>query len=367
MGKTSGEVAMFDDGADPELANRLMWRGQPGHYEVWYLTASHRESGSGFWIRYTLESPTAGHGPPYVQLWFCRGSAQAPEKTFGINRKFPLEALAHTTKPFSVRIGDAGFLGHNEARGSLTGRGHRVSWDLKWQPAPSTHLFLPRALYSEPFGIAETLVLSPNLSVYATGTIEVDGELLELRSAPLGQTHLWGRRHAYGWAWAHCNSFDLESGTQLEQPSRTVFEALTVRMRRGPVVVPLTLLSVYPDGLDGEALRFTEWHTLPLCRSDYRTGHYTLTATGPLCKIEATFTSRPTEMVQSEYLDPDGTPAYCHFTPAGACELSIYKRAFPGAPLRLLRRLGTQNGAQFEWGGRAGDSLVRTRHQLVEE
>ena len=40
--------------------NALRWDGQPGHYEVWYLSLTDRASGSGVWIRYTMVAPTDG-------------------------------------------------------------------------------------------------------------------------------------------------------------------------------------------------------------------------------------------------------------------------------------------------------------------
>jgi hypothetical protein len=72
-------------------------------------------------------------------------------------------------------------------------------------------------------------------------------------------------------------------------------------------------------------------------------------------------------MVRAEYLDPDGTPAYCHFAAAATCRLTLWQRPFPGKKWQLSQRLRSDCGAQFEWGGRAGDSLVRKRHLTIEE
>lgn len=349
------------------LQNRMMWRGQPGHYEVWYLTLSDRATESGFWIRYTLESPVAGHGQPYAQLWFCRGDGRSPENTFAINRRFPIAALSHTQSPFNLRIGEA-CATHDSMRGALSGHGHDVRWDLRWQPNERTHLFLPRSIYHMSF--AETLVLSPNLSIAVYGSIEVDGKRYELAGEPGGQTHVFGRKHAYGWAWGHCNAFRRadEAGAALSTAATepTVLETISVLMRRGPVVVPLTLFTVYPDGLDGEALRFTEWLSLPFSRSEYRTGHYALSGQSATRKAEVVFSCRPEDMVRAEYIDPDGTPAYCHFAGAASCRLTLWQRAFPGAKWQKSRTLVSDHGAQFEWGGRAGDSLVKKRHMLIE-
>jgi hypothetical protein len=77
-------------------SNRLVWRGQSGHYEVWFLNIydGRAGAGTGYWLRYTLESPCPGHGTPYVEVWFCRGDAATPERNFGIHRRFPLGSFA---------------------------------------------------------------------------------------------------------------------------------------------------------------------------------------------------------------------------------------------------------------------------------
>ena len=42
--------------------NALVWDGAPGHYEVYYLSATDRASGCGLWIRYTMVAPEAARG-----------------------------------------------------------------------------------------------------------------------------------------------------------------------------------------------------------------------------------------------------------------------------------------------------------------
>src|ERR1700742_4290606 len=88
-------------------ANRMRWQFQRGHYEVWYATASHLQSRTGFWIRYTLEAPAEGHGEPYAQLWFARFDRERSDRTFGCNEKLSIGELRHEAAPFAVRIGEA--------------------------------------------------------------------------------------------------------------------------------------------------------------------------------------------------------------------------------------------------------------------
>ncbi|MCS6913863.1 MAG: tocopherol cyclase family protein [Myxococcales bacterium] len=342
--------------------NHMAWNRQPGHYEVWYITLTHRKTGTGFWIRYTLEAPEPQVGSPYAQLWFCRGDAQDPSRTFGINRRYPIDLLEVGQDPFSLRIGPAR-MDRSSLSGIVRGGGHEASWDLRFLPATRTHFHLPSFAYARGGSLVDTVVFSPNLSIPLRGTITVDGQTYDFDGDPGGQTHLWGRKHAYAWAWAHCNAFDTGDNHGV-----AVLEALTVQLRRGPVVLPkLTVLSVYPDGLSGEELAFKEPWQIPLARSSYRTGSYHLLAKGPTVKVEATLTCRPEDMVLTEYVDPDGEPAYCHNTVVSSCDLRLWRRRYPGAPWRPWRHLSTRSGAHWEWGGRAGDSQVSRRHVTVED
>jgi hypothetical protein len=340
---------------EPLDANRMRWQQQRGHYEVWYATLSHLPSRTGFWIRYTLESPTEDHGEPYAQLWFARFDADDPTKTFAFNKRFPIAQLVHSD-PFGVRIGDAQ-LSPDGMRGALKGNGHEAEWDFRWTPARSVHHHLPSASYRGSW--ADTQVLSPHLNAAATGHITVDGQRYQLDGAPIGQTHLWGRKHAYSWAWSHCNAFEGDRGAALE--------TLTIRLRRGPIVLPkLTLLSLYLDGEEPDLIEFKEFWQMPMARSDYGTGRYHLIAKSPTIKVEAEYTCRPEDMVLAEYVDPDGDPAYCHNTECADLKVNLWRRSPFVGRFREWRTLTARKSAHYEWGARAGDPLVKKRHVPID-
>lgn len=352
----------------------MVWRGQPGRYEVWYLTLTHQATGDGFWIRYTLEAPgghgAGAHGPPYAALWFARGSRR-PEGggTFGVHRRFPIADLRAGTGPFQLHLGSAEFADDRQAqgrlRGALVGAGHDVSWDLTFRPNSGVHRHMPDFAYLGGGRLVDTVVQAPNLSVLLSGVIQVDGQTYTCQDEPGGQSHLWGKKHAYSWAWAHCNAF--EDGPEHE---RAVFEALTAQVRRGPVALPrLTMLTVYPDGLSGEELAFRGALQLLRNRSAYDPLSYHLVAEDDRARVEGTLSARHEDLVLTEYEDPDGEPAYCHNTVVGGCEVLIQRRRhqFPvvGAALsgwQDWRRLRTAGRAHWEWGARAGDSRVKQRH-----
>jgi hypothetical protein len=340
-------------------ANQMRWQFQRGHYEVWYCTVSHLGSHTGFWIRYTLEAPDEGHGEPFAQLWFGRFDGERPERSFGFNKKLDIGGLrvegpaaAAGATPFRVRIGD-GELTSSSARGHLGGEGHEASWELLWTPSERVHHHLPAPMYKTSF--ADTLVLSPSLNVAARGHITVDGERYPLDGDPMCQTHVWGRKHAYSWAWSHCNAFEGDRGAALE--------TLTVRLRRGPVVLPkLTLMSLYLDGGEPPEVHFRELWQLPLARSEYGTGRYQLHAANAQWKVEAELSCRPDDMVMTEYVDPDGDPAYCHYTGCADARVTVWRRSPFVGRFRQHRTLTSSRGAHFEWAARAGDPLVRKRH-----
>ncbi len=332
-----------------ERDNVRVWQGDPGHYEVWYLTFNHRPTRTGFWIRYTLEAPLAGRGDPHAQLWFARFDAADPRRSFAINHRLPISSMEARAAPFEVRIGEAR-LTHGSAQGSLAGAGHSARWDLAWAPARRTHLHLPERLYRSPR--IGTKVLSPNLDVALHGRIEVDGRTIALEGEPGGQSHVWGRKHAFAWAWGHCNAFEGRPGA--------VLEALTARPRR--LTPPLTLLILV---LDGEPLRFTALADTLLARGRTGTAHYAFRALGARARVEGRYTCRPEDMVLAEYADPDGEPSFCANTEVADLEVRVYRR--PGWLRRWVEqaRLVAPRCGHFEVGGRAPDPAIRLGHVTI--
>src|SRR5438309_967851 len=79
--------------------NDLQWNGEPGHYEVYYVTVTDPATGIGFWIRYTMLAPVGGHGGERTSsLWFL---AMDPQNgVFGRKATLPLDELSAQTAPF---------------------------------------------------------------------------------------------------------------------------------------------------------------------------------------------------------------------------------------------------------------------------
>lgn len=336
-----------------ERDNQMVWDYRPGHYEVWYTTLSHLATRTGFWIRYTLSAPAPGRGEPYAQLWFARFDPAAPESNFGIHHRHDLTAFQTTPAPFSVAIAGA-TQRHDGIRGALAGAGHEVSWDLSWRPAERVHHHLPALFYRGSLG--DTKVLSPNLDVVVHGTIQVDGRRYEFSGDPAGQTHLWGRKHAYQWAWSHCNAFD--------GGRRAVFESISARLKRGALILPR--MTVFTLHLDGEILEFNQPWRVPLNRSHYQTGFYQIAGAGPEVRVEAALRCRPDDTILAEYIDPDGDAAFCHNCCAADLTLKVKRRSPFVGRWRDAEELTATRTAHWEWGARAGDAAqVKRWHTLI--
>ncbi|MCE9576822.1 MAG: hypothetical protein K8W52_26990 [Deltaproteobacteria bacterium] len=347
---------MTDPQTPSAIADNLRrWDGStPGRYEVWYLTANHAPTQTGFWIRYTLESPQVGVGEPYAQLWFARFDARDPRRTFGINRKFPIAAMTAaggSGAPFGVAIA-GNHLGADHARGALAGDGHDVRWDLRWPAAGETTRFLPDVMYARG-GLGETTALIPTISAALTGTIVVDGVTYDLTGERVGQTHIWGKKHAFAWAWGHCNRFDGDPDAW--------FEILSPRLRRRGVVLPrLTVMSLR---VGGETHAFNQFHHTPFARVELGTGSYTFSGGSLTARVEGEFTCRPEDMVTATYHDPDGEPSYCANTEIGTLTLTFSRRR--GLRWQETARLVAPHRGQFEIAGRTRDAAVLNDHETI--
>ena len=186
-------------------ANAMRWDGEPGHYEVWYLSATDPAGGVGLWIRYTMVAPLMGGPPATCSLWFMAMDPENPAANVGRKISFPAADLHAEADPFRLRISDAE-LTDNGMRGAF----EDVAWDLSWTPtlppAAHVHPFLERAK------IAKTVLVLPHPDLAVSGSVTMPDRTLKLDGVRGGQAHLWGSKHALRWAWIHCNDLATEDG-----------------------------------------------------------------------------------------------------------------------------------------------------------
>jgi hypothetical protein len=133
------------------------------------------------------------------------------------------------------------------------------------------------------------------------GEVEVDGERWDVSRWRGMQGHNWGIGHADLYAWCHVNSW--------ESDAELVVEAMSGKVRVGPVMTPLvTLVCARFRGVS-----YTWNSPLELARAHGEVGlrRYDFSAEGKRARIEASFESDTDDMVGLYYPNPDGPMTYC--------------------------------------------------------
>ncbi len=318
-----------------EQDNVLRWDGSTrGFYEVYYFKFNDPAQQVAFWFRYTLLVPVKGRGDGVGELWAAFFDAARPEANRAWKRSYPIDQVSSATNPFTFRIHDS-VLHHDGARGRIEGPEDSITWDLSVTPDPEGLRNLPSLLYKLPF--PTTKVVAPNLTCTYTGTVRFGDRVIEVTNAPGHQAHIWGTKHAARWAWANCNLFDGEKAT--------VLEALSARVKAGPVLSP-PVSSVFLRVGD-DTYRFDSFRHLLAIRSTWDVKNWSLEAHNRRYQLLLQITSRPEWMVGVRYQDPDGETRVCNNTKVANAEVRVLERRKGAAP-RLIHALRADRTCAFE-------------------
>ena len=319
-------------------ANVLQWNGGPGHYEVYYLSATDADSGVGLWIRYTMRSQLTGSGE--CSLWFM--AMDRDGLRFARKATYPIESLLAERDPFRLNLAGADL----SDRG-MAGAFEDVSWELLWEPslpaAEHVHPLLRRA------GIAKTLLVLAHPDLAVSGTVQFAGRALVLEGARGGQAHLWGSKHATRWAWAHAN--DLRSVEGEPRPGAYLDGVSVFVPRFGRELGPSTPIVGRFGGDD-----FRSTSPLHVTRNPSAFGLTTwhFEARDGKRKVVGEVDAPRNSLVGVTYHDPDGDEAYCYNSEVASMRLFVWDRTARGRFGWVLRdTLVAEGNAHFEYAQRA--------------
>jgi Tocopherol cyclase len=319
-----------------ERDNLPRWNPRAGGHEAWYLTVTDGASGEGFWVRMGLAGP--GRAEPAGEVVSARFHPSDPERTFGVRSVHPSPDFTLGGPDRYLRTGESE-IGPGFARGTASGAGHRLEWDLAFTTGEPTYSLLPDRAAPGPLGAVAALV--PNVDTVVSGRVTADGEARDVDGARGQQGHVFGRRHAERWVWAHCRGF--EDGD-------TIVEAVTGQVRRGPFLTPfVTSVGVR---WAGRWIRFVRLAGL----RDFSMGRWRIDLTERRYRLTGRIEAPTSSLVQARLEGPDGVPRYCHHTDVGSCRLALFERG-PGGfdQIAMLEAKGT---VQAEWTGRTPSSEV---------
>lgn len=323
-----------------KIGNTLQWNGDPGHYEVYYLTLTDPATGVGVWIRYTIVAPLPGAGEPSAALWFLAMDPRRGGRPFARKQTFPIAELGADADPFALRIGGA-TLASDGTAGAL----RDASWELRYEPCERgyehVHPILRRS------GIAKTILVLPQPDLTITGTVGFAGERLPITGARGGQAHIWGSKHASCWAWVHCNDFTTPEGEPV--PGAFVDGVSVLLPRFGREVGPSTPVVGRIDDRDFNS-------TAPLRvlanASTYALTGWRFEAVDGDRRLVGEVDADRDQLAGVTYHDPDGELAYCYNSEVASMRLLVYEKSRQVGGWAHRRTLVSEGRAHFEYAQR---------------
>jgi hypothetical protein len=298
------------------------------HVESYFLKANDPEGMRALWVRGTIFARASEPGGAVAEGW-----AIAFDRRGGTRRHVALKSTIPVSRA-SLSRGELGVawdepqdgaafsLRSGAARGHVARLGKRIGWDLTYQAEGPALELLPYAwMYGAPFPKSKLVTPVPDTTF--AGEVEVGGERWSLDGWRGMQGHNWGRGNADLYAWCHVNLWD-GAGEPL------VLEAVSARVRTGPVLLPLlTLAAVRARGVDH---RFHRPADMARAKASIDGLTYRLEVASDLGRLEAEITADPEDMVGLYYANPKGPITHCYnsklararltFEPAGRSGLT---------------------------------------------
>ncbi len=322
--------------------NAMRWDGRrPRHYETWFLTANHRTSGAGFWIRYGIRAPRDDGRAPHGVVGFASSVPDISSATVAIVQRYPSGQFHCDPEPFALTIGPC-HLRSERITGMIEAGGVPVAWDLVCPVVTDPLVNLPEPLYGNVW--TRTKLLTPHPFLSLGGKIQIRDHSFILNNDPGQQGHLWGRRYPGEWIWLHCSSF-VENETDPLAAYVAGFAAqgrFSRSLRLSPSSyghlvwkkqhIPLVPASRFEDRWRGKL----QWRGLTNDRE-------------VVVEVELDWA----DMVVAELEDPSGQVVFCHHSDRADCTVRF--RSPRQAP-EVHRALGT---AHVEIGSTTRDPRAR--------
>ncbi len=310
------------------------WQGaryQPGqksgHYESWFLRANHPSRSEAFWIRYTIFSPNGKPENAIGELWAIHSDGERGQVR-AAKQEIPLQHCQFSARGLNVKIGDATL-----QAGSLRGeahRPHRIRWQLDYTGGDEPLIFLPENFYERALPKAKAVSQRP--LVIFNGTLEVDGETINIHDWVGSENHNWGSKHTDTYAWGQVAGFD-------DAPD-AFFEAITARLKIGPLWTPPMTIACLR--VDGEEFRFNALAQAFRAQGNWNYFDWRFDTRNADARLQGHVSARREDFIGLTYYNPPGGAHTCLNSKIAACEVMLERL---GRPTRILR---TAHRAAFE-------------------
>jgi len=320
-----------------ERVNLPAWKGQSGHYEIWFVVAFDLDSRRATWVRYTTFAPATGE--PFCSVYAADFDADRDPPTIWTKVRHPITSYVAAGDRFSVKVGDSE-IRHGHCDGHVDGA-HRLAWNLDFVVGSAPVRRTPAVL--ETVRLA-TQAVHACADAPVTGWIEVDGVRRELHRGKATQMHLHGTRRVDELYWIWSPALAAEQAT---------LEVISARMRRSrfsPVGTPrmTSLWLRHGDDLDDltqlpDALRPKVERPGP--------GMLDVGWTGTRRAIRVRAFAPPETFAGWAYRNPRGVDLHVAQSDIASCVVETFHRKHPLARWHPVSRLTSDRQSALELHG----------------
>jgi hypothetical protein len=311
LGRTPERGSSMVESAQSSNAVRFEQHGT-NHVESYFLKAVAPDARRALWLKATILSAAADPANARAEAWAIAFDHREPaRRQVALKHGVPLTAASFSRHGLGVDwqvsgSADGMHLEPGASRGAISmpatvePSARRIEWDLRFAGDERPLALFPYAwMLRGPVPASKTVTPSPDLRF--TGQVTVGSERWTLDGWRGMQGHNWGRGHAERYAWCHCNQWN--DGSEL------VLEAVSARVRLGPVLgPPLTALVIRLGGVD---YPFNRLWQLGATRADLGLRRYGFAARGRHGCVEGLFEAPTDDFVGLYYANPDGPMTYC--------------------------------------------------------
>ena len=309
----------------PDLQSRA------GHYESFYLKASHPSEPISIWIRYTVHK-RPGEAPA-GSLWFTLFDAHA-DAPWAVKATTPDVGAAPGEL---IHVGDARFE-RGRAVGAARAEGREAAWELAFESSePPFHHLPSDLLYRAP--LPRTKLLSPYPDARFSGFVRAGDRSVDITGWRGMVGHNWGAQHAERWIWLH--------GAGFEGHDDAWVDVALGRIRIGRWTTPWVANGVL--SLDGVRHRLGGLGATRRTEVAERPDGATFTLPGRDITVQGQVGADRKDFVGWIYADPDGDEHDTVNCSVSNLVLTVSRPAQPPLTLQLA------GGAAYELGMRERD------------
>jgi hypothetical protein len=232
------------------------------------------------------------------------------DRIVAVRETTPIADCSFSRTGLDARIA-AATLDSESLQGSASCEGHRIGWGLRYTSPDDPLLLFDEPLYEKGFPKAKALVGSPH-AMY-TGSLDVDGERVDINGWVGSQNHNWGSKHTDAYAWGQVAGFD--------DAPHVFLECSTARVKVGPLWSPRFTLVVLRVGNEtfslntlGQALRG---------RGSYEFFTWQFGSSYAGVRIHGRIEAPRAAFVGLTYLNPPGGSKTCLNSKVARCEVTL--------------------------------------------